>query len=79
VLDKIIVNTVDLQAIKVIYVLLNDKINSNLIYLKIFLKKKQILIEDNFNKDPILYNNFGYPYGIRFLGQGLVTGKLVVN
>jgi len=50
VLDKFVIHTIDLQAIK------------------------DILIDSNYDKEPILYNNFGYPYGIRFIGQGLVTG-----
>lgn len=34
---------------------------------------REILINQNFPKHPEFYTLFGFPFGVRFLGRGLLT------
>ncbi len=70
--NKVLVSTIDLQANKVFTHFLIFVFLILLIFCLI-LFDQDILIDRNFPKDTITYTQFGYPYGQRWLGNGLVT------
>ena len=70
--NKVLVSTIDLQANKVFTHFLIFFFLFLLIFCLI-LFDQDILIDRNFPKDTITYTQFGYPYGQRWLGNGLVT------
>ena len=69
--NKVLISTIDLQANKVFIIIIY--LNFYKLFLLFQNYTKDILIDRNFPKDTTTYTAFGYPYGVRWLGNGLVT------